>query len=455
MAAQREIIQLRTTFLWSAALVLATALPAAANQPACSTGEECVGSLPIDHIVVIYLENRSFDHLFGQFPGAEGPSSAGRGTAQSDQNGRIYPTLPPVGRFGVTSSRPATTLPSDLRNVPFDLAPFVPPRDLMNPSPIHRFYQEQQEINGGRMDRFAAVGGGLAMGYYDGQQLQMWRYAERYVLADHFFHAAFGGTWLNHMWLACACAPRWPDAPSTIVAQVSADGRMTKDGTVTPDGYVVNNLSAQQAQAFPLQTQRHVGDLLDAAGVSWAWFHGSWNRNRAAALQEAPFQFFASTAVGTDGGSAHLKDESEFLTSLQTGTLPQVSFVHPLPDEHPSGAGALLGGDQHAADLVQAIQASPYWESAAVIVTYDENGGFWDHLAPPAGDRWGPGSRVPAIIISPYAKKGFVDHTTYDTTSILRFIEWRWGLESLGPRDAAANNLLNAFDFPDEAAGGP
>jgi phospholipase C len=99
------------------------------------------------------------------------------------------------------------------------------------------------------------------------------------------------------------------------------------------------------------------------------------------------------------------------------------------------------------ADLVQAVKASRYWPHTAIVVTYDENGGRWDHVAPPKVDRWGPGTRIPAVIISPYARKGFIDHTLYDTTSIMRFIERRWGIEPLGTRDAAANDLTNAFDL--------
>ena len=98
-------------------------------------------------------------------------------------------------------------------------------------------------------------------------------------------------------------------------------------------------------------------------------------------------------------------------------------------------------------DLVGRVQASPYWEDTVIIITYDENGGRWDHVAPPRGDRWGPGTRVPTIIVSPYAKKGFVDHATYDTTAILKLIEMRWNLSPLGTRDAAANPISNAFDF--------
>ena len=101
----------------------------------------------------------------------------------------------------------------------------------------------------------------------------------------------------------------------------------------------------------------------------------------------------------------------------------------------------------HAATLVKAVQDSPVWKDSVIIITYDEGGGRWDHVPPPSGDRWGPGVRVPAVIISPYAKRAFIDHTTYETTSILKLIQARWNLPPLGPRDAAANNLLNAFDF--------
>jgi phospholipase C len=93
------------------------------------------------------------------------------------------------------------------------------------------------------------------------------------------------------------------------------------------------------------------------------------------------------------------------------------------------------------------VQGSAVWKDSVIIITYDEAGGRWDHVPPPRGDRWGPGVRVPAIIISPYAKRRFVDNTTYETTSILKFIETRWDLAPLGSRDSAANNLLNAFDF--------
>ena len=117
------------------------------------------------------------------------------------------------------------------------------------------------------------------------------------------------------------------------------------------------------------------------------------------------------------------------------------------PDNEHPGYADIASGQRHVVDLVRLIQQSSAWERTVIIITYDENGGFWDHVAPPKVDRWGPGTRVPTIVVSPYAKPGFVDHTVYDTTSILRFIEWRYGLAPLGDRDANANNLLNALDF--------
>ena len=144
----------------------------------------------------------------------------------------------------------------------------------------------------------------------------------------------------------------------------------------------------------------------------------------------------------------HLKDIEDFRTALTTGTLPAVAFVKPLgaDNEHP-GYAELRRGQQYVADLVAAVQRSPAWADTAIIITYDENGGRWDHVAPPTGDRWGPGTRVPTIVVSPFAKKGFVDHTVYDTSSILKLVETRWNLAPLGARDVAANPLLNAFDF--------
>jgi acid phosphatase len=176
---------------------------------------------------------------------------------------------------------------------------------------------------------------------------------------------------------------------------------------------------------------------------------------RAGRQDRPTFAYFANYADGTAAKAEHLKDITDFFAALKSddehGGLPAVSFVKPLgPDNEHPGYTDLMRGQQYVADLVAAVQKSDYWDSTAIIITYDENGGRWDHVAPPAIDRWGDGTRVPAIIISPFAKRGFVDHTQYDTTSILKFIESRWHLRPLGTRDANANNLLNAFKFGDD-----
>lgn len=306
------------------------------------------------------------------------------------------------------------------------------------------------------------------MGYYDGEALPLWQYARRFTLADHFFHAAFGGSMLNHFWLVCACTPTYPNPPASLVtswdfsrdAGGNSNGYTMHDGEVTADGFVVNNLPSANfhragtppERMVPVQSAPHIGDRLDAAGVSWAWYSGGWsdavagNPSRLFSFVTHPFAYFADVAPGTEAAARHLKSEEDFFADLAAGFLPNVVFLKPEDNEHP-GDSALLSGDEHAANLIRAIEGSPYWERSVIVVTYDENGGFWDHVAPPVGDRWGPGTRVPAIIVSPFARRGHVDHTVYDTTSILRFIEWRWNLAPLGDRDANANNLKTALDF--------
>jgi phospholipase C len=141
-------------------------------------------------------------------------------------------------------------------------------------------------------------------------------------------------------------------------------------------------------------------------------------------------------APGTPARAEHLKDGglwgAEFLNDADAGTLPAVTFYKPQGNlnEH-AGYTDAFSGDAHIADVIAHLEKSPQWPHMVVIVTYDENGGFWDHAAPPKADRWGPGNRVPALIVSPYAKKGTVDHTLYDTTSILRLITHRFDLPAL------------------------
>ena len=418
----------------------------------------------LEHIVVIYLENHSFDNLFGKFPGADGLAKAGRRAVQVDRDGQPYKTLPPVLDASTKPPQADPRFPPDLPNRPFPIDKYMSP-EMKTPDLVHRYYQQQAQIDGGKMDKFVAYtnAGGLVMGYQDGRKLALWSYARQYTLADHFFHAATGGSFLNHFWTICACTPRYDDAPDSLRAQLDPQGKLVKDGAVTPDGFAVNTLysvyaphpaKADTALLLPPQTLRTIGDALSEKGISWAWYSGGWNDALAGKADpifqyhHQPFAYFEKYGDGTTARQEHLKDEGDLLAGLDRGALPAVVFWKPIGalNEHP-GYTDTLSGDRHMREVIEKIRKGPLWRSTAIIVTYDENGGFWDHVPPPKGDRWGPGIRVPAVIISPFAKRHYVDHTAYDTTSILRLIETRFGLAALGERDARAGNLLNAFDF--------
>jgi LPXTG-motif cell wall-anchored protein len=456
--------------LWSLRVLTLVAMVAAGLAPvsAATSGLE-----KINHVIVIYQENRSFDSLYGSFPGADGLANAGDAVKQVDKTGKPYATLPQPINSNLKPSGPDTRFPANLPVQPFDISQFVP-ADQKTGDMVHRFYQEQYQIDGGKMDKYVAWtdAAGLVMGHYNAVNMPEGRLAQQYTLADHFFHAAFGGSFLNHFWLVCACTPVWPNAPAAIVAQVDSNGVMTKDGQVTPDGFAVNTSFTvntphpsnvtDPTRLVPNQTMPNIGDRLSEKNVSWAWYSGGWNDALAGhadplfQFHHQPFVFFQNYADGTAAKKVHLKDEQDFFADLKGNNLPAVVFIKPLgPDNEHPGYASLARGQQHVADLVSAVQNSAYWKDTAIIVTYDEHGGAWDHVAPPNGDRWGPGSRVPAIVISPYAKRGFVDHTTYDTTSILKLIETRWNLAALGSRDAAANDLTNAFDFSATPTGLP
>lgn len=410
----------------------------------------------VKHVVVIYMENHSFDNLYGQFDGADGISNAKKDQIiQLDATGQPYTTLPPIPG--------SSAFPTNLANTYFNIDQYVA-ADQISPDVTHRFYQEQQQIDGGKMDKFALYNNtkGFTMGYYITKEIPLYNLAKKYTLCDHFFHSAFGGSFLNHQWLIAAASPLFPDAPAAIKAQLDASGKVIKDGTVTPDNYAVNtaysvNLhpaNANPASLVPNQTNPTIGDRLSDKGISWAWYSGGWNNviagkpDHSFAWHHQPFAFFTRYAEGTKEREAHLKDETDFIAAAKKGTLPAVSFVKPigLENEHP-GESTVKNGESHAVELINAVLNGPNGKDAVIILTYDENGGFWDHIAPPVVDKWGPGTRIPAIIISPFSKKGYVDHTTYETVSILSFIEKRWGLQPLNSRDQHADPLSHAFDF--------
>jgi acid phosphatase len=483
---------------FAAALAAGTGLCSAIETSAAKTPRRAPGLEQIETVVVIYAENRGFDHLYGFFPGANGLKRVTSGMAtQRDRDGTVLKELPPV--WGGLTARGVTPPVTEaqtqhLPNATFaidDPKGFNAPLDVITQSPWHLFYQNQMQIAGGKNDKFVAYAdrGALVMGYYktNAANLPLWNIARQYTLADNFFMGAFGGSYLNHFWLICSCTPKYPNADQSPakgqISVVDSDGvslkladnspksamegapKFVRDGALTPDFYSVNTtqppyqpsavkpakdgdpLLADPASGsiLPPQTEQTIGDLLSAKGIGWAWYAGAWQATLDGAkvspppifqYHHQPFNYFAAMAPGTPARAEHLRDGGvdgvEFIKAIDSGSLPPVTFYKPQGNlnEHPGYADVLLG-DRHIADVVAHLQKSPQWKHMLVVVTYDENGGFWDHLAPPKADRWGPGSRVPTIIVSPFAKRHYVDHTQYDTTSILRFVTRRFGLPNL------------------------
>jgi acid phosphatase len=512
--------------------------------------------------VIIYAENRSFDGLFGNFPGAHGLSEVlnANGTPtsayvpQKDRDGTtVLPKLPMTWGGATAAGNPAMVTQAqtdNLANAPFEIeTAFLPnggnmlrtldvTRDM-----AHRFFENQMEINGGTNDMFAAWldAGGLTMGHFDYSKDKLYALAQQYVLADNFFEAAYGGSFLNHQYLVCACAPAIPasfitsNSPSlNVLAAANTKGvpqlgqsstspvsALTgppsfTTGNIAPldyfgtgDGYRAVNTMQPAYQpsgnppavgatddryadpgaptTVPPQTQTTVGDLLTTAGVNWVWYAGAWDAAtidgdapstsartviyapstpRASPdfqTHHQPYNFYARFDPGTHATdrTAHLKDYTVMLNDIAAGTLPPVAWYKPTGavNQHP-GYANVDDADNHIADLVSKLKAGPQWSHMVIIVTYDEGGGQWDHVAPPKGDLLGPGTRIPAIIISPYAKAGTVDHTQYDTGSTIRLITRRFGLPALAgitARDAALvshtggtamGDLTNALTLP-------
>jgi phospholipase C len=424
----------------------------------------------INHIIVIYMENRSFDSLYGSFPGADGFANADPAAKQVAKDGKEFAALPPVmdtnTKTKTTPSIVDSRFPLALPNAPFAADTYVKPEETTGDL-VHKFYHQQMQIDGGKMDKFVAWtdAGGLVMSHYDGSKFPLWDYAKRYVLMDRFFHAAFGGSFLNHFWLICACTPRFETAPKKFISNAEGDliANDDDDTPVTKDLYAVNTLNPllgphaaniPDEELLPPQDMPTIGDKLTEKGVSWAWYSGGWadaiarKPGRLFQFHHQPFAFFRRYANGTDESKTHLKDAIDFVQDVDKGALPAVTFFKPIGElnEHP-GYSTVLASERYAADLVKLIEGSPLWKDTLIVITYDENGGLWDHVAPPKKDRWGPGARVPTLVISPFAKQSFIDHTEYDTTSILKLIETRFGIVPLGERDAAAPDMTNALDL--------
>ncbi|MDL1896972.1 alkaline phosphatase family protein [Anaerolineae bacterium CFX7] len=456
----------------------------------------------IKHVVILYLENRTTDNLYSLMQGVNGVNGPDGHIIQVDKNDQPYETLPPVlisleyagmGRpIDELPGLPDPRFPKDLPNQPFLIDQYVPNNQLLG-TPVHRYYEHILQMNlqpvtpgatcalgtpgcVGKMNKYVAWTdvGGQVMGYYDTTKLPLFPYAQHYAFADHFFTAAFGGSWLNHMWLVCACTPPWPNAPAEFISKpvFDANGKLigvddSEFQLVSPDGYGINtgiesfypphSLKTPADHLMPPVELPTLGDRLSEKNISWNEYNGGWQD----ALDHAPEQPIPLVPMpplsshvyfkpyGPDmPGRAHLRDSADFIGDVVNNKLAAVSIVKPAPpfDEH-AGYSIIETAEQHAVLMIQALMLSSYWNDTAIFITYDDFGGWYDHVPPPTIDRWGPGGRVPLIVISPYAKHGFIDRNFYDTTALLKFIETRWQLAPLSARDAGAQDLTNLFDF--------
>lgn len=459
----------------------------------------------VRHIIVIYQENRSFDHYFGAYRSPHGA----RVDNLLDAEGRVDAHF--TGQQRNPAGIPYRTLPVPdsipgfqgalLPNRPFALAPYLPADHNVPWDPAHRFFRMYAQVHGGRMDRFVALAlagkhpasardaglpdpwfadarpSGAVLGFYTRDDIPDYhRLADEYVLCDHFFQAMSGGSTGNALYLVAGRSCRWPAAPAALrggLHPFAVDHPYDRHGMLINDlppllGPTEANPAALRASPPPAaQHFANIGDRLRAAGVSWAWYNEGWNGVKAWALKAAsgpgdgsavidsgylyvphhnPFQYFPRWFEYVRGG--HMRDGEDFFTDLQAGRLPAVCFLKAsgAHDEHPAES-APQWGMRWVLERLRALGRSPLWKDTLVLLTYDEGGGFWDHLPPPRPDAYGCGTRIPALLIGPYARRGYVDHRTADTTSVLKLIETRFGLPPLHTRDKQAYPLLDGLDF--------
>ena len=346
----------------------------------------------IKNVIVVIMQYRSFDHLFGTFPGANG----------------IQPGVP---GFTQTTSTGVTVTPQLLTNPATQDLP-------------HGRNDFLRVWNLGAMDKYAFYNGTISMGHYDNTSPGMstlWGWAQQFALADNFFPSVMSDAPTNQLYLVAAddnnnpaeLQPFFP--PCNTQVKVSA-------------GYT-----------FP-----HVGDQLNTKGVTWAWYQEDLGVCSSYVPQENPFQFFTDAH-----SSANIRDLTKFSTDLASGSLPAVSFVQPGPAHsmHPAAGVPITDGITWLDGFIRQVQANPIWANTAIIVIWDSSGGWWDHVPPPQVDAQGYGARAPMLVISPLAKKNFISHVQIDDVSILRFIQGTFGLPPLNARNQLSNDLRDMFSF--------
>ena len=381
-------------------LILATGIALGASGAASAQERSGTANTPIEHVVTVMQSNSSFDHYFGSYPGT-GESLAG--------------ICMPVDPTGESSSDCVS---------PFAMSSFE--EDLS-----HTNTTFQQQYRSGQMDGFISAfrqRGELhsfTMGYYDDEELPFhWNVADDYVLFNRYFSSASAGSTPNRMY--------WVSGQPGV-ADLNRVG-------VPPNGW------------GDIPT---IFDRLEERGISWKFYIENYDptinfRNRGdggidAQFAWAPVLSFARFLDDPEL-SSHIVDLDEYFTDVANDSLPAVSYVATVDSsEHPPSNP--LAGQRLLRSMTTALMQSSAWESSAFMWAYDDWGGWYDHVPPPVVDSFGYGFRVPAMLVSPYARQGYVDSTVLDHTSVLKFIEENWDIPPLAERDGSANSISGAFDF--------
>jgi phospholipase C len=367
-------------------------------------GAAADGIEKITQVVFIIKENRTFDNYFGTFPGADGATS---GTIST---GEVIP-------LGQTPDRT--------------------PRDIS-----HSFQSAIKAIDGGAMDQFDLIPGGNVNGdYLSYTQLtendipNYFALARYFTLADAMFSSLTGPSFPNHLYTVAA------QSGGAINNPANSGGKWGCDSDVGST-VAVMDADGNITHPYPCFDFTTVADSLETSGQTWKYY--------APNEGQSGYIWSALDAIGhirlTDLWQQHVVPPAQFILDASNGQLPNVSWVVVgTGSEHPPGSSCV--GENLTVRQLNAVMRGPQWSSTAVFVTWDDFGGFYDHVPPPQADNLGFGPRVPLLIVSPYARPGFISHTVYEFSSLLKFVETRWNLSALTKRDDQANDLLDSFDF--------
>jgi phospholipase C len=423
-------------------LVLATATLSA---PVHFTA--AAGTGKIQHLIYIIQENHSFDNYFGTYPGANGfPAGLTVPLDPREPNqGTVSPfRLDPAQTIDIVGDElpPGVSDPDQLSTTnttsPYNLNSESIGRDLS-----HAWQVAHQAYDNGKMDGFvAAEGSTLTMGHYDRSELPYyWDYADHYVLDDNFYSSLMGPSFPNHLYIASG-----------------TNGPTSLNYPWVLNNGIINNPGSSFTWASVSLDWSTLAEELTNKSMSWAWYDGSANPSSPSIWNVLPlFTFFQNNPSIM---SAHVKNTASFTTDIQNGNLPSVSWIipggwtpptYPLgclgvgPSEHPPARSDC--GMDYVSYLVNQVMESTAWQSTAIVITWDDYGGFYDHAAPPQIDQYGEGFRVPTLVISPWAKPHLIDHTRYEFSSLLRLAEDNFDLPTLGTRDSISNEMMNSFNF--------